>query len=217
MDVNKAFKLMHKNRQDNQKKGEAGEEISLALAQKYIRGRNDCTILHSYKYPYYVDEFEEVLTGNIKYEDGKYKTLQKESYNDEIDLVIITSYRIFVVEVKARVGKWLIYDHWAKQNSKVIDKSPITQAEKHARHLYATIHEYLPDGDPRYIIPVVVYVDKSEIKDTRSKEFKNYVTVCTANNFIKKLRLLENPLKYNIDTKELIDFMKEVGDCTVYK
>lgn len=217
MDVNKAFKLMHKNRKDNQKKGELGENISLALAQKYTSGRDDCIILHSYKYPYYVDEFEEVLPGNIKYIDKEFKTLQKESYSDEIDLVIITAYRIFAIEVKARVGKWLIYDHWAKQNSKMVDKSPVAQAEKHARHLYATIHEYIPDGNPKYIIPVVVYVDKSEIKDTRSKEFKNYVAVCTADTFIKKLKMLENPLKYNIETKELLEFMMEVGEGTVYK
>lgn len=217
MDVNKAFKLMHKNRKDNKKKGDAGEEISLALAQQYTKDRDDCTILHSYKYPYYIDPSGEVLSGNIKYENGEYHTIQRAGFEDEVDLIIITAYRIFAIEVKARSGKWHIFDHWSKQGGKMVDKAPVAQAEKHARHLYATVHEYLPDGDPKYIIPVVVYVDKSEIKDTRSKEFKNYVHVCNANTFIKKLKMLENPLKYNIDSKELIEHMLEVGDATVYK
>lgn len=208
---------MHKNRHINKIKGEAGENILLALAQQYIKNRDDCTIIHSYKYPYYVDETGKVLTGNIKYENGEYKSLEKAGYFDEIDLVLITAYRIFAIECKARVGKWEIFDHWAKQNSKMVDKSPICQAEKHARHLYGSIHEVLPFGSKDYIIPITVYVDKCKIIDTRSKKFKKYVHVCNANTFINKIRALENPLKYNLDTKEIINYMMEIGEGDIYK
>ena len=208
---------MHKNRHLNKVKGEAGEKILLALAQQFTKNRTDCTIIHSYKYPYYVTEFNEVLWGNIKYEDGEYRRIQKEGYTDEIDLVIITAYRIFAIECKARVGRWDLFDPWAKQNSKMVDKSPIAQAEKHARHLYASIHELIPDGNPSYVIPLTVFVDKCKVSDKRSREFRSYVHMCTANTFVEKLKMLENPLEYNLETREIIDYMMEIGEGDIYK
>lgn len=217
MNVDKAFKTMHKNRHLNKVKGDAGEKILVALAQQFTKNRSDCTIIHSYKYPYYVDEFGEVIKGNIKYEDGEYKLLQKDGYNDEIDLVIITAYRMFAIECKARTGRWDIFNHWAKQNSKMVDKSPICQAEKHARHLYASLHEVIPHGNPKYIIPITVFVDRCKVSDKRSKDFKSYVNVCNANTFIHKLKMLDNPLQYNLDTAEIIDYMMQIGEGDIYK
>lgn len=216
MNVDSAFKLMHKNRNIAKLKGDAGEDILLALCQKFTKNRRGCKIIHSYKHQYYTDSSGFTLWGNIKYKDGEYVTIEKPSYVDEIDVVLITPFRIFVIECKARSGTWNIFDHWVKQGSTMTDKSPICQAEKHARHLYPNIHEYLPDGNPDYIIPLTVFVDKAKIVDKRSKEFKYYIKALTANRFLATLKELNTPLDYLIDIDQLINYMKDIGEGDFY-
>lgn len=215
--VTDAYKKLEQCRLLAKEKGDAGEEILLNLAYDF-QEKNECILLWSYSYPYQMKRDRELLPGNIKLQDGKFIELTKEGYNDEIDLVIITPYRLFVIECKARGGKWDIYDHWANQNYKAVDKSPITQCEKHCRHLYQLIYEYLPDCNEDYIVPLTAFVDRATITEKRAKKYRNYMPVCIANNFKKTLKELNKPLEYQIDSKRLLERLLQEGEARgVYK
>lgn len=210
-DVNKAMSKMNKFRKDYQVKGTAGEEAVLALLQNY-QSRYGGTIFHSFEYEYSKKRDGSNYPGNVKYQDGKFIEISgNASTRDEIDLLYVTQNRIFVIECKARSGKWNFFDHWAKQQGKMVDKSPIAQSEKHARHLYYLLYEYLPDGKPEYIVPITVFVDKVVIEDARSAEYKNYITVAIINNFIKKLSEEDTPLKYRLMTDKVVERLKRNG------
>lgn len=208
--INDAYKKLDACRTVAKEKGDAGEEILVSLAREYQEDQ-DCVILWSYTYPYASNRDSVMYTGNIKLHDGKFIQLTKEGYNDEIDLVIITSYRIFVVECKARSGKWLVYDHWAKQNNKDVDKSPITQCEKHARHFYHSIFRCIPDGKPEYIVPITAFVDRCVLTDKRSKKYRDYIKVCIANTFKKVMREYDKPGDYKLCGEEILKQMLEIG------
>ena len=207
-----AYKKLDSCRTVAKEKGDAGEEILISLARMYQEDQ-DCVIVWSYSYPYMSDRYSKLYTGNIKLGEDGFIQLTKEGYNDEIDLVIITPYRVFVIECKARSGRWLLYDHWAKQNSKDVDKSPITQCEKHARHFYHLVHEYLPDGKPEYIVPITAFVDRCTLTDKRSKEYREYIQVSIANTFKRLIKENDTPLNYKINGAELLKFMLNKGSA----
>lgn len=212
MSIKDAYATLNKCRTVAKDKGDAGEQILISLAKDYQK-IHKCTILWSYSYPYQSDRDGITYTGNIKKHDGKYEELTKEGYNDEIDVVIITDYRIFVVECKARSGKWVLYDHWARQNGSDVDKSPITQCEKHARHLYHLIHEWIPDGKPEYITPITAFVDKCELTDKRGKPYRKYIQVSIANNFKRLIKFNDTPLEYRIIVNKLVNYMLQHGEA----
>ena len=208
--IAEAYATLNKCRTVAKDKGDAGEEILMALAKEYQEDY-PCVILWSYSYPYSSNRNGQLYTGNIKLQNGEFIELTKEGYNDEIDLVIVTNYRVFVIECKARSGTWVLYDHWAKQNSVDVDKSPISQCEKHARHLYPLIYEYLPDGKPEYIVPLTVFVDKCKLTDKRGAFDRKYIKATIANKFKSVLQANDTPLEYQIDIKHLVDFMLQKG------
>jgi len=213
-DVNKSLSKMNKFRKDYKVKGSAGEEAILALLQNY-QLRYGGTIFHSFTYEYSKRRDGTNYPGNIKYEEGKYKEISGNSgTKDEIDLLYVTPYRIFVIECKARSGKWNLFDHWAKQQSNMVDKSPLAQSEKHARHLYYLLYEYLPEGRPEYIVPLTVFVDRAVIEDARSNDFKQYLPVAIINNFMKKFAGEDKPLKYGLEMDRIVDKLKRSGENT---
>lgn len=184
-------------------KGSAGEEAALAVClgvQQKIGG----VIYHSFKYPYQKDTSGKTCTGNIKLENGKYVEYTERTrgtLSDEIDILWVNAYRIFPIEVKAYHATIEVYDHWVKKNKCEVEKSPILQAEKHARHLYHALYDVLPCGDAKYIVPLTCFVDRCKVIDTRSESFIQYIPLCILNNL--KDTLYENniPLKYNIDVE----------------
>lgn len=185
-------------------KGNAGEEAVLQLClelQRKIGGM----VYHSYQYPYQTDTSGRVYTGNIKLENGKYVEYSdaKRSLVDEIDVLYVTDYRIFVIEVKAYHAKIDVYDHWVKKNGTEVDKSPILQTEKHCRHLYHALSCVLPDGNPTYIVPLCCFVDRCTVRDTRSPEFERYIELCVLNNLKSTIMSLNTPLEYNLDLEEI--------------
>ena len=185
--------------QDMRQKGDLGEEAVLAICYDRKEKAGAGLLYQSFMYPYQTDRSGKCYVGNIKYEDGQFKEYTRETINDEIDVLYITPYRVFVIEVKSYKARSLdVYEHWFNRGSTPVDKSPIMQAEKHARHLYHAIYDVLPEGDPRYIQPLVCFVDKCRVRDDRSQHFIDYVPVCILNNLLSTINKYNTPLEYNL-------------------
>lgn len=190
--------------QDMKEKGDLGEEAVLAICNERKQKTGNGLLYQSYMYPYQTNRSGVCYTGNIKYENEQFVEYTNDSINDEIDVLYVTPYRIFVIEVKSYKARSLdVYEHWFNRNSTPVDKSPIAQAEKHARHLYHAIYDVLPDGNPKYIVPMVCFVDKCRVRDDRSEHFRDYVPVCILNNLLKTLNKYNTPLEYNLDLTHL--------------
>ena len=197
--------------QDYKSKGNAGEEAVIALCYDRKQRSGTGLLYQSFMYPYQSDRSGVVYTGNIKYENNAFVEYTDESINDEIDVLYITPYRVFVIEVKAYHARKLeVYDHWFNYNGKPVEKSPIVQAEKHARHFYHAIKDYIPDGDWNYIIPLVCFVDNCKILDDRSEYFQDYIPISTLNTLLKTIEEFNTPLEYNIDLSLLEEHLEKI-------
>lgn len=185
--------------QDMREKGNLGEEAVLAICLGRKERAGAGLLYQSFMYPYQTSRSGKCYTGNIKYENGNFVEYTSDSINDEIDVLYITPYRIFVIEVKSYKARNLdVYEHWFNRGSTPVDKSPIMQAEKHARHFYHAIYDVLPDGNPAYIQPMVCFVDKCKVRDDRSQHFVDYVPVCILNNLLITINKYNTPLEYNL-------------------
>lgn len=197
--------------QDMKEKGDLGEEAVLAVCMKRKNQLGNGLLFQSYMYPYQTNRQGVCYTGNIKYENNNFTEYTRDTINDEIDVLYITPYRIIPIEVKSYKARKLdVYEHWFNRDSSPVDKSPIMQAEKHARHLYHAIYDVLPDGDPEYIKPMVCFVDKCKVRDDRSKHFVDYVPVCVLNNLLSTLNKYNTPLAYNLDLEAIDRKLNEV-------
>lgn len=196
---------------DMKEKGDLGEEAVLSLCYERKEKVGNGLLYQSFMYPYQSDRSGVVFTGNIKYENNQFVEYTDDSINDEIDVLYITPYRVFPIEVKSYHARTLdVYEHWFNRNSTPVEKSPVTQAEKHARHLYHAIYDVLPDGLPEYIQPMVCFVDRCKVRDDRSEHFFDYVPVCTLNNFLQTLNHYNKPLQYNLDLATIENKLNQV-------
>ena len=195
--------------QDYKVKGTLGEDAVFDICS----ARNeDFFLYHSVLYPYQSTRAGKIYTGNIKYEDGQFKEYTDKSIDDEIDVLYITKFRIFVIEVKAYHARNIdIYDHWVNKNGSPMEKSPVTQAEKHARHLYHVLYDVIPDGNPDYIIPMCCFVDNCTLRDDRSEYFINYIPCCVLNNLNEIISYYNIPMEYNINLEEVNRKLKNVA------
>lgn len=219
MNIKDAYKLIDKYAKAGNvtAKGTPGEVIILELCKKFLAS-NKGYLLHSYKHPYMCNPQGEVYLGNIKQANGVPYNVSSPSFTDEIDVTLITEHRVFIIEVKARQGTWKIDDIWMRQSGKPLDESLLAQTEKHAQHIYHMIYEYLPDGDPDYIVPVLVFVDKATIKDERSLENKVYLPVAIANTFRSTLLTRNMPGEYKLDIEKIYQQFLNNGKAeAVYK
>lgn len=202
--------MREKGKIDFKVKGSRGEDAALEIVKQFYN-KVGGEIYTSFKYPYQQNRQGVTYTGNIKYEDGKYveyTNTETREFIDEIDILYISPYRIFPIEVKSYHAKMEVFDHWMKKNGSMVDKSPITQAEKHARHLYHALHTVLPEGRSEYIIPIVCFVDRCTVSDTRNKP--EYIPCCVLNGLKKTLADYNIPLKYNISMKDVKRKLNEV-------
>lgn len=213
-DINKTLAQMRKSGKlmDMKGKGDAGEEAVLNICLERQR-RMGGLLYQSFSYPYQTNREGKTYTGNIKREGGGYVEYTESSVQliDEIDVLYVTDYRIFAIEVKSYHAKIKVYDHWFNKNGQPVDKSPIAQAEKHARHLYHALYDVIPDGKPQYIVPMCCFVDRCTIVDDRSSEMRYYIPISILNNFKKKLMEYNTPLDYNLDLKAIKDKLANVS------
>lgn|GEM_PF-3594871 len=183
--------------------GEAAALQILALYKKRIGRR--CVLIQSYAYPHASN-----IEGNIKlnpdgcfiHEPGKPGT------DDEIDIVMVTDYRIFLIEVKAYSGKIKVNDIWTHHANQWDEKSAICQAEKHGRHFYHSFYDILPDGEHDYIKLITAFTGSCVIEDTRTMN-KNYIPIAIANDINRIISIYDKPGKYGIDVDAVIKKMLE--------
>lgn len=213
LSVDSALKQMNENRSVYKEKGNFGEMALLAILQNYQDKRGG-VIFHSMKYPYTTDRQGIPYPGNINRDEDTgefYEVGNGLNSFDEIDLLYINEYRVFAIEAKARAGTWKLFDYWSTQNGTMNKKSPVSQTEKHCRHLYHTIYDLLPDGNPQYIVPMAVFVDEAKVLDDRSDVQKHYIPVAIMDLFKDRIKKYDTPLKYGLNTHMIIQRLKEVG------
>jgi hypothetical protein len=190
--------------QDMKGKGNHGEEAVLAICADRKKTVGNGILYQSFMYPYQTTREGVCYTGNVKYENKKFVEYTSDSINDEIDVLYITPYKIFAIEVKSYHARCIdVYEHWCNKDSVPMEKSPIAQAEKHARHLYHAIYDVLPNGEAKYIQPIVCFVDRCKVRDDRSQHFQDYVPVCVLNNLLSVINHYNMPYEYNLDLEQI--------------
>lgn len=189
---------------DVKTKGNKGEEAVFKLCEQ-IYQRHGGILYHSYEY-----KVDEKLPGNIKRKNGSLY-VERLGTSTEIDILYVSPYRVFPIEVKSYSAKnsAITLTDDAISGCKVTEKSPIHQNEMHCRHLYSSIFRALPDGDPNYIVPIVVFVDRCKLVDKRSDWQKRYILPSILNN-IKAVMIHNNVAgKYSINLNIMEDCLKE--------
>ena len=189
---------------NDERKGELGEKIVFEILGRYKKTISSAVLINTLAYPYYQN-----AEGNVKLKDNKFVTVSDSDTQDEIDVVLITPFRIFLCEVKAYRYSITFTDLWTYRPKGPVEKSIPLQAEKHARHFYYNFFDVIPDGKQDYIIPLIVIADKGEISDKRNPEWKRYIPVTNLNSLNKTVSVLDKPLEYKIDVKRVLSAIKE--------
>lgn len=193
--VNKTLEDMHNK--GGTGKGSIGEQAVIKICEDYYM-KHGGILYHSYTYK--VDKQEE---GNIKCDNGVDLRCENLGETTEIDVLLVTQYRIFVIEVKAYKAREIHLTDWNISGCYKVDKSPVHQNEMHCRHLYSQIFKNIPSGKPDYIVPVVVFVDKAKIVNEMSSTYRNYVYVTILNKLQEFIEKKDTPLEYRINLEQL--------------
>lgn len=199
---------------DNKGKGNFGEDAVFSIIHNYCIQRGGF-IERGYMYPYATNKAGVTYLGNIFLgEDGIYSHNSRK-VNDEIDILYVSPFRIFPIEVKSYHANMVLKDEALYQN-KVISyhatqghKNPIWQTEKHARHLYHSLYEVLPDGNPKYIQPILCFCDRCDFTDERSMEMQQYIPATVLNSLKEVLMDFDTPLEYRLDIDMVMKVLKE--------
>lgn len=196
-------------------KGALGEQALIEVIKDYTRC-NGGVMFQSVKYPYAHKHDNTIAGGNLKWEDGKivsYETGGGRELVDECDVVLITDRRIFILEAKSYSQTTLIITpYWTFSSKKKCPENPLgavekclmSQTEKHARHFYNTFWEFLPEGYPDYIVPILVSIDKSKIQNQQDE-----YPVAVLNNVNYVIGELDKYLKYSLNVAKIVDAMRD--------
>lgn len=189
------------HQQDPRLKGAPGERAAILALKRYKNLRPNSVILHSVAYPYIPG-----TPGNIHWENNTMIHYDRTTgVNDEIDIVYVTSYRIFLIEVKTyRRTAIKLTDLWEFNKNTPVPKSVQSQTEKHCRHFYYTFYDHIPDGKMDYIVPIIVFVDKCRVDDKRSDSQREEMPACTLNTLNKIVSVYDTPLDNAIDVDALV-------------
>lgn len=200
-EINKCLGRMHSNTQTG--KGTYGEQAVFKICEGFYQ-REGGILIHSYAY-----KTDKEQLGNIKKgENGK---LYVENLGDytEIDVLYVSKFRVFPIEVKAYKAKEITLDDEGIYGCYKTDKSPVHQNEMHCRHLYSYIFRALPEGDTRYIVPIVCMVDKCTLIDNRSDWQKDYVKLAVLNTLENLIKENNKPLECRINLELMDNVLKE--------
>ena len=184
-------------------KGTFGEQAVFKICEQFYQTQGGI-LIHSYAYKTDKDQ-----AGNIK--KGKNGELYVENLGDytEIDVMYVSKFRVFPIEVKAYKAKKITLTDDGIHGCYSTEKSPIHQNEMHCRHLYPHIFRTLPNGDTRYIVPIVCMVDKAKIIDERSDWQKVYIKLCVLNTLQQVIEENNTPLDYQINLQLMDKILKE--------
>lgn len=184
-------------------KGTFGEQAVFKICEQFYQTQGGI-LVHSYAYKTDRDQ-----AGNIK--KGQNGQLYVENTGDytEIDVLYVSKFRIFPIEVKAYKAKEITLKDDGIYGCYKTDKSPVHQNEMHCRHLYPHIFRTLPDGDTRYIVPLICMVDKAKIIDARSEWQQMYIQLCVLNTLQQVIERNNTPLDYQLNLQLMGNILKE--------
>ncbi len=208
-DVNNILKQMHSHVSTD--KGTYGELAVFEICKQFYNKGG--ILIHSYSY-----KVDPSLPGNIKKRDAD-NSLYVENLGSttEIDVMLVTKYRVFPIEVKAyKANKITLKDDGIYGCYKT-DKSPVHQNEMHCRHLYSYLYEALPDGKTDYIVPIVCMVDEATIEDYRSQWQQEYIHLTILDTLKQTIENFNTPLDYQLNLT-LVDasLRKGMFSCEKY-
>lgn len=191
-------------------KGTYGEEAVFKICEQFYQTKGGI-LYHSYTYP--TDPNEK---GNIKRDPTTGKLyIEALSGNTEIDVLYVTKNNLFPIEVKAYKAKEIVLTNDGISGCFKVDKSPVHQNEMHCRHLYPALYPAIPNGESKYIRPIVVFVDKCKIIDKRSPAQKKYIKVTSLNLLKQTLEDMDVEWEYEINLKSLEQRLK--NQCVKYE
>lgn len=184
-------------------KGTFGEQAVFKICEQFYQ-KEGGILIHSYSYK--VDKDQK---GNIKKGDNGQLYVENLGDLTEIDVLYVSKFRVFPIEVKAYKAKEITLDDAGIYGCYKTDKSPVHQNEMHCRHLYPHIFRALPDGCTDYIVPIVCMVDKCSIVDKRSDWQKDYIKLCVLNTLEDTIRKYNTPLQCRLNLQLMDSILKE--------
>lgn len=196
--------LLNKMRSSSQTgKGTFGEQAVFKICEQFYQSEGGI-LIHSYSY-----KTDKEQAGNIK--KGQNGQLYVENLGDytEIDILYVSKFKIFPIEVKAYKSKEIRLDDAGIYGCYKTDKSPVHQNEMHCRHYYSHIFRALQNGDTRFIVPIVCMVDKATIIDERSDWQKEYIKLCILDTLEKTIRENNTPIGYQLNLQLIDSILKE--------
>lgn len=189
---------------DMKQKGNKGEEAVFKLCEQ-IYQRHGGILYHSYAY-----KVDKKLPGNIKKGDSGRLYIENLGDMTEIDILYISKYKVFPIEVKSYSSKKITLTDDGIDGVRANHKSPVHQNEMHCRHLYSGIFSALPEGDIKYIVPIVVFVDRCKLVDKRSDWQKEYILKSILNNIKSTIVGCNVPGEYSINLTLMDKCLKEI-------
>ena len=174
-------------------KGTYGEQAVFKICEEFYQ-RDGGILVHSYSYK--VDKSQ---AGNVKRGDNGKLFIENIGDYTEIDVLYISKFRVFPIEVKAYHAKEIRIDDAGIYGCYKTDKSPVHQNEMHCRHLYPFMFRALPRGNTSYICPIVCMVDKAKIIDERSDWQRDYIKLCVLNTLKRTIEQNNNPLDFQLN------------------
>lgn len=189
-------------------KGSVGEQAVIKICEEFYQAEGGI-LIHSYSY-----KADPALKGNIKRnEDGSF-FVERVGDTTEIDVLYVSKFRIFPIEVKAYRAKEIRLDDKGIYGCYKTDKSPVHQNEMHCRHLYPYIFRALPNGMTDYICPIVCFVDKAKLIDERTNWQKEYIKACTTDTLRDTIIRNNAPLGFQLNLQLVDAILKEAMDTS---
>lgn len=193
---------------DMKQKGNAGELAVIKVIEQFYQEYGGI-LYHSYTY-----KVDKKLKGNIKKDESGKLYCENLGSTTEIDVLYVSPFRVFPIEVKAYSAKEIVLTDDGISGCRKTNKSPVHQNEMHARHLLSAIFRALPDGDEKYIVPIVVFVDKCKLVDKRSDWQKEYIKKCILNSLSTRIRENNFPFEYTINLKLMDDVLRQACESS---
>lgn len=210
-DINSIYKEIEKCKDDYKKKGDLGEQAVFRVCEEFYM-REGGLLYHSFQY-----KVDPNLRGNIKRSEQGNLFLENLGSFTEIDVLLVTPLTVIPIEVKtysvvSKAGITLKDD--GIYGCRETNKSPVHQNNMHCRHLYSHIFKNLPEGETKYIKPIVVFVDRCTIDDQRSDWQKELIPVTSLNGLYSAIKKADKRQEYRLDLENLAVTLNEC--CTGY-
>ena len=201
--INSYLKKMHSV--SGTSKGVYGEQAAFKICEQLYQ-KYGGILYHSFVYP-----TSQEKDGNIKIDAQGSLFLERLGPTTEIDILLVTMNRVFIIEVKAYKAKEITLLPNKITGCFYTEKSPIHQNEMHARHLYEAIYKTLPDGKSEYIVPICVIVDKCKLVDKRPAWQMEYIYKATLDTLPILLEQKNTPLEKIIDLRAMSKTLTDVA------